>query len=111
MSTNSKTNIYLVQPIERRGSDMPSLSARLQADRERRQVEKIVEEDLDGGRVTSASAFIHPDGTISIQGISIRVYGREVVINEGQLLVLDKGKWRAATVREDYAEEIAEANQ
>ena len=76
-----------------------------------RQVEKIVEEDLGGGRVTSASAYINPDGTISIQEISIRVYGREVVINEGQLLVLDKGKWRAATVREDYAEEIAEANQ
>ena len=75
------------------------------------QVEKIVEEDLDGGRVTSVSAFIHPDGTISVQEIAIRIYGREVVINEGQLLVLDKGKWRAATVREDYAEEIAEANQ
>ncbi|MFA7121123.1 MAG: hypothetical protein WC277_06555 [Bacilli bacterium] len=75
------------------------------------QVEKIVEEDLDGGRVTSVSAFIHPDGTISIQQIVIRIYGREVMINEGQLLVLDKGKWRAATVREDYAEEIAEANQ
>ena len=75
------------------------------------QVEKIVEEDLDGVRVTSVSAFIHPDGTISIQQIVIRIYGREVMINEGQLLVLDKGKWRAATVREDYAEEIAEANQ
>ncbi|MDD3934463.1 MAG: hypothetical protein PHP55_11435, partial [Methanoculleus sp.] len=73
------------------------------ADRTRqRQVEKIVEEDIGGGRVTSVSAFIHPDGTISIQEISIRVYGREVVINEGQLLVLDKGKWRAATIPEDY---------
>ena len=68
-------------------------------------------QSLDGGRVTSVSAFIHPDGTISIQQIVIRIYGREVMINEGQLLVLDKGKWRAATVREDYAEEIAEANQ
>ncbi len=80
------------------------------ADRTRqRQVEKIVEEDLDGGQVTSVSAFIHPDGTISIQEISIRVYGREVVINEGRLLVLDKGKWRAATVDEDYADELADA--
>ncbi|MGB3988432.1 MAG: hypothetical protein WBK67_01935 [Minisyncoccales bacterium] len=83
----------------------------------RKDLQKIVEEDLRDATTTSVSIVLSPVGTIEIEEIALRLNnGREVVISRGdigtdrQIAAFIRGGegWREMEVAYDYADEADE---
>lgn len=91
---------------------------------ERRQLERIVEDDLRGATISSASVHVGPEGRIIIEEITFQLSDGRIVSPapvggaigtavDMRLEVYDDHLpgghgWREASVDEDYAEELAD---
>lgn len=80
-----------------------------------RTLEKIIKSDLEHGTILSASVCVGEGGQITLEEISIRLYGGRVVVLAPEMcnkyptiaLEINTGHgWRNVTVAGDYMEEL-----
>ncbi len=80
-----------------------------------RALEKIIKSDLEHGTILSASVCVDEGGQITLEEISLRLFGGRVVVlapemrNKYPVLALEINTghgWRDVTVAGDYAEEL-----